>query len=223
MVVMDENGNAIGGKYNPVTGEIEAKISESGVYSVEHNEKDFADIKDKAAEMQNAIKTLAAKGIINGTSESTFSPDDSISRVEIAALIVRTLSKLDPNENGGFADVTPSNWYFGAAGSCKKYGIINGFEDNTFRGDDKIAKEQIVAVAARVLKNEMNYKVPENIVEYLTYADAANLPEWAKEDIAVANMANLVMDRSDNLFAEEDQMIRGDAAIILYRLFHKIW
>ena len=223
MAVVDENGNAIGGKYNPATGEIEAKISASGVYSVQYNEKDFADIKDKAVEMQTAIKTLAAKGVINGTSETTFSPDDTISRAEVAALIVRTLSKLDPNEDGGFADVTQSNWYFGAAGSSKKHGIINGFEDNTFRGDDVIAKDQIVAVTARVLKNEMNYKVPTNTAEYLTYADTANLPEWAKADIALANMANLIMDRTDNQFVADDQMTRGDAAIILMRLFNKIW
>ena len=223
MAVVDETGKAIGGKYNPVTGELEAKISESGVYSVVYNEKDFEDIKDKSAEMQNAIKTLAAKGIINGTSETTFSPDASISRAEIAALIVRTLSKLDPNEDGGFVDVTKDNWFFGVAGSSRKHGIINGYEDNTFRGNNVILKEQIIAVTARVLRNEMNYKTPENVSEYLTYTDAESLPGWAKEDIALAEMANIVLQRVDGQFVPQDEMTRGDAAIILMRLFNKIW
>ena len=223
MAVVDETGKAIGGKYNPATGELEAKISESGVYSVVYNEKDFEDIKDKSAEMQNAIKTLAAKGIINGTSETTFSPDASISRAEIAALIVRTLSKLDPNEDGGFVDVTKDNWFFGVAGSSRKHGIINGYEDNTFRGNNVILKEQIIAVTARVLRNEMNYKTPENVSEYLTYTDAENLPGWAKEDIALAEMANIVLQRVDGQFVPQDEMTRGDAAIILMRLFNKIW
>jgi len=223
MAVVDETGKAIGGKYNPATGELEAKISESGVYSVVYNEKDFGDIKDKSAEMQNAIKTLAAKGRINGTSETTFSPDASISRAEIAALIVRTLSKLDPNEDGGFVDVTKDNWFFGVAGSSRKHGIINGYEDNTFRGNNVILKEQIIAVTARVLRNEMNYKTPENVSEYLTYTDAESLPGWAKEDIALAEMANIVLQRVDGQFVPQDEMTRGDAAIILMRLFNKIW
>ena len=223
MAVVDETGKAIGGKYNPATGELEAKISESGVYSVVYNEKDFEDIKDKSAEMQNAIKTLAAKGIINGTSETTFSPDASISRAEIAALIVRTLSKLDPNEDGGFVDVTKDNWFFGVAGSSRKHGIINGYEDNTFRGNNVILKEQIIAVTARVLRNEMNYKTPENVSEYLTYTDTESLPGWAKEDIALAEMANIVLQRVDGQFVPQDEMTRGDAAIILMRLFNKIW
>lgn len=223
MAVVDGSGKAIGGKYNPATGELEAKISASGVYSVVYNEKDFEDIKNKSAEMQNAIKTLAAKGIINGTSETTFSPDSSISRAEIAALVVRTLSVFDPNEDGGFVDVTKENWYFGVAGTSRKYGIINGYEDNTFRGKDVILKEQIIAVAARILRNEMNYKTPENISEYLTYADAESLSEWSKEDIALAGMANIVLQRVDGKFVNTDEMTRGDAAIILMRLFNKIW
>lgn len=223
MAVVDENGKAIGGKYNPATGELEAKISASGVYSVVYNEKDFEDIKNKSAEMQNAIKTLAAKGIINGTSETTFSPDSSITRAEIVALMLHTLSKLDPNQDGGFADVTKENWYFGAAGSSRKYGIINGYEDNTFRGNDVISKEQIIAVTARILRNEMNYKTPENISEYLKYADAESISEWAKQDIALAEMANIVLQRVDGKFVKGDEMTRGDAAVILMRLFDKIW
>ena len=82
--------------------------------------------------MQDAIKVLAAKGVINGTSETTFSPDDSISRAEIAALIMRTLSRLDPNEDGGFVDVTKDNWFFGVAGSSRKHGIIKWFRRQYF-------------------------------------------------------------------------------------------
>src|SRR5699024_2785182 len=108
-----------GGKYNPATGTLEAKLSESGIYKVVNNEKDFADIKDKSAEMQEAIKVLASKGIINGTTATTFAPDSTISRAEVTALLMRTISLLDPNANGNFADVNTSNWYCGAAGSAK--------------------------------------------------------------------------------------------------------
>ena len=69
----------------------------------------------------------------------------------------------------------------------------------------------------------MNYKTPENVSEYLTYTDAESLPGWAKEDIALAEMANIVLQRVDGQFVPQDEMTRGDAAIILMRLFNKIW
>ena len=222
--VVDENGNPVGGKYNPATGTLEAKLSESGIYKVVNNEKDFSDIKDKSAEMQEAIKVLASKGIINGTTATTFAPDSTISRAEVTALLMRTISLLDPNANGNFADVNTSNWYCGAAGSAKEHNIINGYEDNTFRGNAVIAKDQIVAVSARTLKQQMNYKTPSDVADELSvYVDASSIANWAKEDVALATMANLVLKRTDSTFSGADGMTRGDAAIIMQRLFNKLW
>lgn len=222
MSVVDENGNPVGGKYNPLTGCIEAKINAAGVYSVIVNEKDYIDIKNKSAEVQEAIKVLAAKGIINGTSETEFSPDDQITRAEIAALILRILAKNDPNADGGFADVNQQNWFFGTAGSAKKYGLINGYEDNTFRGENVILNDQLTAIAARVLKKEMRYITPSNINDYLKFGDADQIADWAREDIATARMADIVLMTSDGSFKPLESMTRANAALVIMRMYNKI-
>lgn len=223
MAIVDENGNPVGGRYNPATGAIEAKIAESGVYQIVNNEKDFEDIKNLSEEMQESIKILAAKGIIEGTSAKEFSPEDSISRAEVAALLLRVLSQVDPNADGEFVDVKKSDWFYGTAGSAKKYGMILGFEDNTFRGNTTIAKDQILAIASRVLKREMKYKTPDNISEWLTFTDASVIADWAREDIALATMANIITRSEDNTIKSNENMTRGDAALIIMRLFYKIW
>lgn len=223
MAIVDENGNPVGGRYNPATGAIEAKIAESGVYQIINNEKDFEDIKNLSEEMQESIKILAAKGIIEGTSAKEFSPEDSISRAEVAALLLRVLSQVDPNADGEFVDVKKSDWFYGTAGSAKKYGMILGFEDNTFRGNTTIAKDQILAIASRVLKREMKYKTPDNISEWLTFTDASVIADWAREDIALATMANIITRSEDNTIKSNEDMTRGDAALIIMRLFYKIW
>ncbi len=223
MAIVDENGNPIGGRYNPATGAIEAKISESGVYQIVNNEKDFEDIKHLSEEMQDSIKILAAKGIIEGTSAKEFSPEDSISRAEVAALLLRVLSQVDPNADGGFADVKKSDWFYGTAGSAKAYGMILGFEDNTFRGNVTIAKDQILAIASRVLQREMKYITPEKPEEWLTFADASSIADWAEKDIALTTMANIITRTADNTIHADEDMTRGDAALIIMRLFYKIW
>ena len=223
MAIVDENGNPVGGRYNPATGAIEAKISESGVYQIVNNEKDFDDIKHLSEEMQESIKILAAKGIIEGTSAKEFSPEDSISRAEVAALLLRVLSQVDPNADGGFTDVKKSDWFYGTAGSAKAYGMILGFEDNTFRGNVTIAKDQILAIASRVLQREMKYITPEKPEEWLTFADATSIADWAANDIALTTMANIVTRTADNTIHANEDMTRGDAALIIMRLFYKIW
>ena len=223
MAIVDENGNPVGGRYNPATGAIEAKITESGVYQIVNNEKDFDDIKHLSDEMQESIKILAAKGIIEGTSAKEFSPEDSISRAEVAALLLRVLSQVDPNADGGFTDVKKSDWFYGTAGSAKAYGMILGFEDNTFRGNVTIAKDQILAIASRVLQREMKYITPEKPEEWLTFADATSIADWAANDIALTTMANIVTRTADNTIHANEDMTRGDAALIIMRLFYKIW
>ena len=223
MAIVDENGNPVGGRYNPATGAIEAKIVASGEYQIVMNEKDFDDIKNKSEEMQESIKILAAKGIIEGTSEKSFSPDDTISRAEIAALLLRVLSQDDPNADGGFVDVKKSDWFYGTAGSAKAYGMIAGFEDNTFRGNAVIEKDQILTIASRVLQREMAYKTPTDVNEYLTYADSAQIADWAKDGVALATMANIVTRNENNLIESTEDMTRGEAALIIMRLFYKIW
>ena len=220
--VVKTDGTPTSSKYNPATTTMDGKITTSGTYTVQTNQKDFTDIANKSAEMQSAIRYLASKGIINGDTDTTFSPDASISRAEIAALIVRALGKLDSSATNSFTDVTTANWYYSAAGSSQRLGIITGYEDNTFRGTTAINKEQIVAVAARVLISEMNYKTPGDTATYLgKYSDT--VVAWAQPQVALATKENLVVYRTDGTFSGAKNMTRGDAAIIIYRLFQKIW
>ncbi len=168
------------------------------------------------------LRYLASKGIISGTTDTTFSPDNSISRAEIAALIVRALGKVDDSAVPTFADVKRSDWFYAVAASSANFGIIKGYEDNTFRGRQTIRKEQILAVSARVLKEEMGYKDLSDPSSYLAkYSD--KIASWAQLEGALAARENLVVYRVDGRFSGEKDMTRGDAAIILYRLFMKIW
>ena len=221
-VVNQSTGTVAASKYNPATTDIDSKVNTSGTYTVKTNEIDFTDITSKSTEMQQAIKYLAAHGIVMGSGGTNYSPNDSISRAELTALVLRALGKVDSKATTSFTDVTPANWYYATAASSQKLGYITGFEDNTFRGTVAINKEQIIVVAARVLGAEMNYKTPSNPAAYLSkYSDT--VVSWAQPQVALATRENLVVYRTDGTFSGAKNMTRGDAAIITYRLFQRIW
>lgn len=222
--VFDSNGKVIGGKYNPVTKKIDVKINKSGKYIVKENKKSFSDIGSKSEEMREAIEVLASKGIITGTGADKFNPDGTITRAEIAALILRAISKLNPSEDGGFSDVTSADWYFGAVGSAKKHGIMKGVSDTLFAPKNTILKDQIVAVASRVLVEEMKYsysRYPGYIVAF--YNDADSIRSWFLSDVALAVTTGIVVDEDNSSFLPKTTMTRGDVAVILHRLFKKLW
>lgn len=222
--VFNKKGEVIGGKYNPITKTIDVKINKADTYAVKVNKVDFSDIQGKTNEMKEAIRILASKGIINGVGKGKFNPNGTITRAEIATLLVKTLSKYDPSADGKFKDVLAKDWYFGAVGSAKQHGLMNGTSPTTFAPRDNITKDQIVAVSARVLKTEMKYKVPTDIQSILRiYKDAAKIAKWAEADVALATRENLVVKRYDETFVPLNTMTRGDVAVILYRLFKKLW
>ena len=220
--VVKDGGKATASKYNPATTAIDGKINTSGTYSVQTNQKNFSDIANKSEEMQKAIRYLASKGIINGTTETTFSPDQTISRAQIASLMVQALGKMDNSATANFTDVPKNAWYYHQAASSQKHGLFSGYEDNTFRGGNVIQKDQLVNVAGNVLVKEMGYKAPGNPSTYLSkYSD--NVAGWAQPMVALATKENLVVYRTNGTFGGKGTMTRGDAAIIIYRLFMKIW
>ncbi|MGI5920738.1 MAG: S-layer homology domain-containing protein [Syntrophomonadaceae bacterium] len=217
-----QKAEPIGGKYNQASKKIEIPIKETGRYYVAENQKNFSDITSKSAEVQEAIKVLAAKGIIKGRSDSSFDPDAFISRSEIAALMVKTLYKLDTSLKAGFTDVPTSSWYYNYAASAKHHNIISGYPDNTFRGALVINKEQITAICARTMREEKNYKQPSNPEMYLKYNDRNSIASWAKGDISLASREGLVVKRQDGNFLPSQGMTRADAAVVLYRLFNRL-
>lgn len=224
MAIVDESGKPVGGKYNPATNALEAKISHGGIYEVKSNVKTFDDINSEHPQVQEAVKFLAAKGIINGANDTVFGADAPVMRAEVAAIVLRMLCRLDAGKDGGFEDVPKDCWYYGVAGSSKKHGIMNGFGDNTFRGGDIIAKDQVMVLAARVLKTEAGYAIPADVGAVLdAYADSAGIADWAKSDIAIAESAGLILKRSDKKFDAAQQLTRSDVAVTMYRLYNLIW
>lgn len=174
------------------------------------NTKEFTDISNKSEEEQKAINSLTKAGIIKGISETEFSPDKSMTRSEIAALLLRMTAEEESAGNGGFYDVSSDDWYCGVASKSAELGIVKGFEDNTFRGDDTISKLQFVSLVSRTLEKErdLEYKINNNL----------SVPDWAKEDISLAISAGIISE-NENL---DGDITRSEAAVILYKLYDLI-
>ncbi|MDR1639374.1 MAG: S-layer homology domain-containing protein [Clostridiales bacterium] len=222
--VTSSEGENCGGIYDPASGSFKAKINKTGVFSVVLNERDFSDIRSENAPVQKAIKSLASKGVISGRSATEYAPGAKITRAEIATLFVLILKRMDPNADGGFSDVKKSDWFFGSAGSSKKQSLISGYDDNTFRGNTVIPKTQIFAVSARMLANEMRYRAPNDTSSVLkAFSDSTSIPDWAKSDVALAELAGLVLPRTDGMFDGAEEMTRANAAVAVWKLYNKVW
>lgn len=102
-----------------------------------------------------AIEDLSSQGVIEGYTDGTFRPNEKVTRGQAAAMINRML-KYKPKNTASFKDI-PATYSFAAdIAAMKELGIINGFEDGTYRPNDSLTRTQMAVIVARAF----NLKAP---------------------------------------------------------------
>ncbi len=109
----------------------------------------FTDI-EPGSELEVTLARLKNAGIINGYEDGSFHPEGELSRAEFCKM-VNILFGYTVKDTTSFPDVTADLWYYDHVLIAKKSGYILGFEDGTFRGNEKITREQVCVILDRVL------------------------------------------------------------------------
>ncbi|KAB8137488.1 hypothetical protein F9U64_09195 [Gracilibacillus oryzae] len=180
--------------------------------------KTFDDIQGHWA--QQSIESLATKGIVSGYSADKFAPEKSISRAEIAGLIDRALQLDTSTENSGeFKDVEGSAWYKESVKDVAGADILVGYGDNTFRPEEEMTREEIIAVMIRAYEYAKGTDIEADAEEMLAdFVDADEISEWAKQEVAEAIAAHLVYGVTENEIQPGKDVTRAEAAAMIQRL-----
>ena len=119
--------------------------------------KVFADTSGHWAE--EYIATTTAYGIVSGYDDSSFGPDDPITREQMAVMLVKAL-KLSPAEGDSqtqFADRDSiSDWAMDAVAIATQEGIMTGYPDNTFAPQGSATRAEAVTAIISALNNKNN-------------------------------------------------------------------
>ena len=121
----------------------------------------YSDV-DKNRWSYNAIMYLTEKGILEGYEDGTFKPAAEISRAELSAIIVR-YSELTSKTAVEFTDIEKTHWAKSAIEKVATRGLMIGYEDGTFKPDEKLTRAEAAATINRLLgRNVEGVKVNDN-------------------------------------------------------------
>lgn len=128
-----------------------AEATTTNAVSVEQDV--FTDIAESP--YKDEIKLLNAISVLAGDPAGTFRPNDTISRAEMAAIIVRIYGMEDAVQahTGAtkFDDVPESHWATGYINIASGLGVINGDGNGIFRPDDKVTYNEAVKMLVCVV------------------------------------------------------------------------
>ncbi|MCS7464046.1 Ig-like domain-containing protein [Paenibacillus doosanensis] len=180
----------------------------------EHPVCTFLDIKGHWAEPN--ICEAAEKGIVNGHSETEFDPQGLVTRVEFAAMLLRTLGAASgPAADKVFTDQNQiPAWATSTVSKAVESGILQGYPDGSLRPIQTVSRSEMAAMMVRAMKWDVEQG------QMTSFADDADIPIWAKGYINAAAKQGLLNGREGNRVSPSEPATRAEAATILLRLQH---
>ncbi|MDY5229999.1 MAG: S-layer homology domain-containing protein [Eubacteriales bacterium] len=173
---------------------------------------------------KNGVVTLPGKthtAYIFGYADGTFRPDNNMSRAEAAAIFARLISEQKGEKISGksdFADVKSNEWYSKFIGYIKKYGIIKGYDNNTFKPGENISRAEFVAMTVRFNSLFNDVKKGSYTVKYTDVASNY----WAYSDIAYAKYAGWLNGYADGTFKGDNAITRAEVVTVVNKATGRI-
>ncbi|NIA02283.1 MAG: hypothetical protein GWP15_02785 [Nitrospirae bacterium] len=153
-----------------------------------------------------AVDYVEGEGIVDGYSDGSYKPDDDINRAEFTKIIIEATfedSEIEDCSPGTiFSDITADQWYENYVCVAANNGIINGYDDGTFKGADKINFVE----AAKIIVIGFDYDVVEG-------------EQWYEGYVNVLQDNNYIPSTIDAL---SKQITRGEMAEMIWRIREEI-
>ena len=152
------------------------------------------------------ITELAALGAVSGYPDGSFKPDNKITRSEFTVILVKAF-ELEPKSGKVFSD-TVSHWAKDSIATAASYGIINGYDENTFGPDDTITREQMAAMIVNAAK------LTPGSAE-LSFTDRNSISDWSRESMAAAVQNGIISGYPDNTVRPQGNATRAEAVTVI--------
>ena len=198
---------------------LKAVVFETGHFSVygvgyKNPAPAFTDIHNHWA--ADNILFAASRGLLSGTSDTTFSPNTGMTR----GMFVTALGRLaginsDSYKTGKFTDVKADAYYAPYVNWAAQNGIVEGVTATTFAPDTNINREQMAVIMANYAK-KLGYDLPKTL-QAVTFADNAQISSWAKNAVRTMQQAGILSGKNGNKFDPKGTATRAEVATVLRR------
>lgn len=160
-----------------------------------------------------AVQYVYENSIMNGTSATTFAPNGTVERSQVVQMLYNLEGQPTVTGSTVFTDVDTDEWYGKAVLWAERTGVVDGYEDNTFRPGKSVSREEF----AQMLYNYSKYKRYDlsAAADLTEFPDGSSVSNWANSAVAWANGNGLINGHDDGRLDPSGTAIRAQAASIL--------
>lgn len=197
------------------SGNVALKLSHASEYAIvldeSSHELPFTDTA-KGAWYQGAVEYVYRNSIMTGTSATSFEPNAPLSRAMVAQILYNLEGQPTVEGESTFADAS-GHWAVNAIAWAQQTGVVNGYEDNTFRPNRAVSREEL----AQMLYNYAKVKGYDLTAsgDLTAFPDGSKVSSWAEAAMAWANGNELINGHDDGTLQPGGDSTRAQAASIL--------
>ena len=156
-----------------------------------------------------AVGWCLDNGLIDGTSDTAFSPDSPATRAVLAGALYRK-AESPKTDTRNFSDIRAGAWYAQAASWTAAEGIIGGYSDGRFGGEDSVTRQQLAVILWRSAGKPVPAKDG-------AFADQAQIAAYATDASAWAQEQGIINGKAGNNFDPHGTATRAQLAVMLHR------
>ena len=181
----------------------------------------FGDV-DDGDWFADAVRFVYENGMMNGVSETDFAPHAATSRSMIVTILYRLEGEPVVDYAMGFTDVAGDAYYAEAVRWAASEGIVGGYGGGLFGSDDAVTREQLAVILYRyAVYKGYDVSIGED-TNILSYADFADLSEYAIPAMQWACGAGVITGVTDATLVPQGEATRAQVAAMLMRFCEAI-
>lgn len=163
---------------------------------------------------ESAIEYAYTHDIMEGMSETKFSPNTSLTRAQAVQILYNLEGQPTVTRTTSFADLT-THWAAKPIAWAEQTGVVDGYEDNTFRPENNVTRQEF----AQMMYNYAAYKDYDLSAkgDLSQFTDGDSVQEWAVTAMSWANGNALINGHDDGTLEPGGTTTRAQAASILMR------
>lgn len=165
---------------------------------------------------KNQIDYMTSRGYITGKLDGTFGHSEAIQRRTVAMLLWRIAGSPEVSGTCPFSDVKEDRYYQAILWAYQK-GIINGYNDGTFRSTDIISRQHFIVMLKRYADSEGLELPTADRGSVSSFNDYQKIGSSFREAAQWGLDCGLVLGRANNVYDPVGNTSRAQMAVILSR------
>lgn len=166
-----------------------------------------------------AVEALTKKGIVNGTEEKKFLPEQQVTREEFLKMLLLAFEINTTEKNGNFKDVAEDAWFADVVNTAAKLGIVSGISEERFGVGEHITRQDMAVMIYRAAGILNRSFVTIDTKQQPTDMDTA--ADYAKEAIGFVYKSGIMQGLDNYEFCPKMSANRAMAAQVIYNMMEK--